>query len=151
MTQCGKEAHKDEEAGSGGWWGHRNPHVYHHPKNKATGLALNRGPCSQVCWVFTKRWHGSETHVLSFSGEKSALWGRKAALAPVWGIISRCPEVPKSQMLKRTLPLFWFMKNISRTYPLPTLNFFSRERVFHNHGLWKQNLPLWWNTNQSIK
>lgn len=52
MTQCGKEAHEDEEAGSGGWWGHRNPRVYHHPKNSHRACFKQRALLTSLLSVY---------------------------------------------------------------------------------------------------
>ena len=55
-----EKGHKDEETGSGGWWDHITPHLYHHSKSKITELAINGGTCSREFELFTKRSHGGD-------------------------------------------------------------------------------------------
>lgn len=81
MTQCGKEAHEDEEAGSGGWWGHRNPRVYHHPKNSHRACFKQRALLTSLLSVYqevTWQWNSCT----AFLWGERLLWPQFEALYP---------------------------------------------------------------------
>lgn len=136
-----EKGHKDEETGSGGWWDHITPHLYHHGKSKTAELALNRGTCSREFELFSKRSHGGDLRTwvrfpflsvpraearvprIQLSGEKGCFGtSLKYYIQVSWG--------PQESGVEQTLHLFWLMKR-GRTYPRHS-QFFKERREWNN-------------------